>query len=299
VVGFGALAWDRFLVVPWFPRPDEKLRAMHAEECAGGTVATALVALRRWGLQCRAVGTLGDDAYSDRILADLQEEQIDLAGLKREPDAEGRRSTILVDNRTGQRTVISGPHRVPTYPLDYFEPRHLAGARVLHLDTSIGPAATMAAEHAKARGVRVTLDAERVFPGVEKLLAACDHVIASMQFAAELTGADKLSLAAYGVHLRAANAVTVVTDGPRGCECLAGGQQFAVPAYDVPVVDSTGAGDVFHAAYVYGVLAGWEVRKALRFAAWAAAQSCRELGGRKGIPTLDAVREYLRQDNPI
>ena len=170
VVGFGALAWDRFLVVPWFPRPDEKLRAVHAEECAGGTVATALVALRRWGLHGRAVGTLGDDAYSDRILSDLQEEQIDLAGLRREPDAEGRRSTILVDNRTGQRTVISGPHKVPTYPLDYFETRHLNGARVLHLDTSVGPAALMAAEHAKARGVRVTLDAERVFPGVEKLL---------------------------------------------------------------------------------------------------------------------------------
>ena len=298
VVGFGALAWDRFLVVPWFPRPGEKLRAIHAEECAGGTVGTALVALRRWGLQCRAVGLLGDDAYSDRILGDLQEEQVDLAGLVRQPEAEGRRSTIIVDNRTGERSVVSGPHRVPDYPPDFFARRQLHGARVLHLDTSLGAAALPAALLAKAGGVRVTLDAERVFPGVEKLLAACDVVIASMQFAVALTGADKLSLAAYGVHLRTAGAgvVTVVTDGERGCECLDGEQQFAVPAVPVPVVDSTGAGDVFHAAYVYGMLSAWDVRKTLRFAAWAAAQSCREIGGRKGIPALDAVKEYLRQD---
>jgi sugar/nucleoside kinase (ribokinase family) len=64
----------------------------------------------------------------------------------------------------------------------------------------------------------------------------------------------------------------------------------------VPAVDVTGAGDVFNAAFIYGLLSAWDVRKIVRFAAWAGAAVCRELGGRKGIPTSEAVREFVHND---
>jgi sugar/nucleoside kinase (ribokinase family) len=283
-------------VVPRFPKPEEKIRAIHAEECAGGTVATALVALQRWGLNARLLSVVGLDRYSDRILEDLHEECIDTSRILRMPDAEARRSTVLVDNRNGQRCVISGPHRHPQLVPEMLDAQLFAGARILHVDTTVDECAVEAATMAKAAGLRVTVDAERVCPGVDKLLPLCEYVIASAAFAREWTGQDKLSLAAYGVHLKSGRP-TIVTDGGDGCEYAAEDVQFHQSAFDVPVVDGTGAGDVFHAAFIYGLLATWEIRRTIRFASWAAGHACRELGGRKGIPTPDAIREYLQNDH--
>ena len=220
VVGIGALAWDRFLVLPRFPRADEKIRAIHCEECAGGTMATALVALRRWGLGVRIVGVVGADDYSERILADLHAEQVDTERVVRSTEAEGRRSTILVDHRHGTRCVIGGPHRIPPIPADCIEPSVFAGARVLHLDTTCDECGVEAAELARSLGLKVTLDAERVTPRIDSLLPLCDVVIASYDFAREITGQEKLDRAAYGLFLRSERP-TIVTAGADGCAYVA------------------------------------------------------------------------------
>jgi sugar/nucleoside kinase (ribokinase family) len=259
-------------------------------------MATALVALGRWGLGVRILGVVGGDPYSDRILADLHDEQVDTDRVVRSPDAEGRRSTILVDHRHGTRCVIGGPHRIPPLPMNAIEPAALTGARVLHLDTTCDECAIEAAELARSLGIKVTLDAERVTPRIDSLLPLCDVVIASYDFAREITGQEKLDRAAYGLFLRSERP-TIVTNGAHGCEYVAQGVQLHQPAYPCPVVDGTGAGDVFHAAYIYALLSAFDVKKTLRFAAWAAAHVCRELGGRKGIPTHDEVREFLRSDS--
>lgn len=297
VLGIGAVTWDRFLVVPRYPHPDDKVRAIRLEECAGGTTATALVALRRWGLRCRFVGVLGFDDYSERIVADLHSENIETDALIRRDEAEGRCTTVLVDNRTGQRSIISSPNRLPPITADLLFPDLFAGARVLHLDTSVEDCAVEAAERAKAAGLWVTLDAERPCRRTQELMRLCDYVIAPLSFARDCTGEDKTSLAAYALYLQTGKPV-VVTDGERGCDYASKELSFHQPAFEVPVVDSTGAGDVFHAAFIYGLLSAWEPRKIVRFAAWAGAAACRELGARAGIPTQHAVHDYLRTDTP-
>jgi sulfofructose kinase len=295
VVGLGAVAWDRFLVVPRFPKPDEKIRAIQCEECAGGTVATALVALQRWGLSTRLLAVLGFDPYSDKILEVLHEEGVDASQLFRRRDAEARRSVILVDNRNGDRCVVSGPHKIPPIEPADLKPELFEGARVLHLDTTVDECGVEAARMARSMGMTVTLDAERMTPRIEELLPQCDTVIASYSFAREITGEEKLGLAAYGLYLKSGRP-TVVTHGSQGCEYVSAEMQFFQPAYKAPVVDGTGAGDVFHAAYIFGLLAAWEIKQVVRFASWAAAQACRELSGRKGIPTAEAVKEFHLKD---
>lgn len=294
VVGIGAVAWDRFLVVPRFPKPDEKIRAIQCEECAGGTVATALVALQRWGLATRLLSVIGYDQESDRILETLHEEGVDASHLIRRRDAEARKSVILVDNRNGDRCVVSGPHKAPPIEPADLKEEFFEGARVLHLDTTVDECAVEAAKMARGKGLFVMLDAERITPRIGELMTQCDAVIASYDFAQEMSGQEKLSLAAYGLYLKSGRP-TIVTHGDEGCEYVSAEQQFFQPAFKCPVVDGTGAGDVFHAAYIFGQLSAWDVKDTVRFAAWAAAQACRELSGRKGIPSAEAVKEFHKK----
>lgn len=197
VVGIGASAWNRFLVVPRYPEPDESVRAIHAEECAGGSVATALVALRRWGLGCRYVGMLGRDEFSDRILDDFKREDVDTSYVVRQDDADGRRNTVIVDNRTGKRSVIGGPHRVPALPVEIITAEMFDGARILHLDTSVDDCAVEAAIKAKEAGLKVTLHAERPRKRTPELMRKCDYVIATHEFAEQCTGQSQPDRSAY------------------------------------------------------------------------------------------------------
>lgn len=295
VVGIGAVTWDRFLVVPRYPGPNDKVRAIHSEECGGGMAATAVVALSRWGMKCRLIGMLGEDNYSDLIVNDLKQEGVLTDCIVRRIDADGRRSTILVDNRNGNRSIISGPHRVPPIQPEDLSPRMFEGARVLHLDTTVDECGLEAAQMAKRLGLWVTLDAETLQPRTQELMRHCDTIIAPLSFAIECTGETKSDLAAYGLHLQTGKPV-IVTNGPQGCDFCSEEFTFHQAAYDAPVVDSTGAGDIFHAAYIYGTQAGWGVRKTVRFASWASACACREIGGRRSIPTLDAVHHFSHHD---
>ncbi|MFO0946779.1 MAG: carbohydrate kinase family protein [Planctomycetota bacterium] len=236
VVGIGAVSWDRFLVVPWFPIPRDKIRAIRTEESAGGAVSTALVALRRWGLNCRYIGVLGYDEGSDRIVEDLVREEIVLDGLVRRSDAEAKCNTIIVDNRTGGRCVIQSPHRVSPLDTREIRPELFAGARVLHLDTSEEECALDVAKMAKSAGLTVTLEANSVTPKVRDLLRAADYVIAPRSFAEEFTHQDNPSRAAYALHLLAEKPV-VITDGANGSYF-----QSAGPRVSSARVRSTGGG---------------------------------------------------------
>jgi sugar/nucleoside kinase (ribokinase family) len=295
VIGIGAATWDRFLVVPHYPRANEKVRAIREEESAGGTMATALVALRQWGLRCRFVGILGFDYYSQKIIDDLTAEQIELDAIVRREDADGRRSLVLVDNRNGERSIVSGPHRIPPINPNDLPDDLFSGARVLHLDTFVDECGVEAATRAKRAGLYVTLDAEMPQKRTLELMPLCDYIIAPLPFAVLCTGETKIGRAAYALHLQTGRTV-IVTDGAHGCELAGAEMCFHQPAYSMPVVDSTGAGDVFHAAFIYGLLAAWDLRKTLRFCAWAAATACRELGGRKGIPSASAVRDFAQNE---
>lgn len=286
VVGFGLSSVDHLCVVRRHPRLDSKQQLLIYDVQPGGQVPTALVALQRWGLRTAYIGSFGDDPGGVMARTALASEGIDLAATVARTNTRQQVSVILIDEISGERSVLW--ERVDDLILqpDEVAQACVAAGRVLLLDAVDMPTAIAAARHAKDAGVLTVLDTDNPTPGIDDLLQHTDVLIVGAEFPARLTGISDLRGA-----LRAASQrgpwFVGVTLGPGGALAHVRGKFHYVPAFRVPVVDSTGAGDIFHAGAIYGLLQGWPAHETLRFAAAAAALKCEKLGGRPGIPTLE------------
>ena len=154
-----------------------------------------------------------------------------------------------------------------------------------------------AAIFARSRGVPVVADVDAPGPGVDALLAAVDFPLVSRSFAETLArdgtirgGLDRL------VQLGARMAVATL--GDRGCLARVGDREIASPAFAIAPRDTTGAGDVFHAAFAWGVLEGWSGERLLCTANAAAALACRGFGAQGELPTRGEVEAFLREREP-
>jgi sugar/nucleoside kinase (ribokinase family) len=295
VVGFGLSSIDHLCMVPRHPRLDSKQPLVRYEVQPGGQVPTALVALQRWGMRTAYVGSFGDDAGGDLARSALAIEGVDLRATCLRHNIRQQVSVILVDEVTGERSVLW--QRVPELLLRPDELPHetFSCGRVLLMDAVDVPTAIEVARRAKQAGVMVVLDVDTPAPGIDELLALTDVLIVGAELPARLTGIDDLRRA-----LRAAAKLgpwfTSVTLGPGGALAVVRGELHYTPAFRVPVVDSTGAGDLFHAGCIYGLLHGWPPAQTLRFAAAAAALKCQQLGGRPGIPTVERAAALAQID---
>ncbi len=286
VVGFGLNTIDHLCVVARHPRLDAKQRMVAYERQPGGQVPTALVALQRWGAATAYVGCFGDDADGATSRASLEHEGIDISACRTRTGVGHHVSMILIDQITGERAVVwQRPDALALRP-DEIERAALTSGRVLLMDAYDLPATIQAARWAKAAGVITVLDIDGPGPGVDELLHLTDVLIASAEVLPALTGIGELRAA-----LRKAATMgpwfVGVTLGAGGALALVRGHLHYVPSFRVPVVDTTGAGDIFHAGCIHGLLQEWPVEHTLRFAAAAAALKCERLGGRPGIPTVE------------
>ncbi len=292
VVGIGQCAWDMLAVVDRFPQSDTKKEVLVWEEQGGGPVATALAALSRLGVPCRFYGVTGDEGEGAAIRQSLIEEGIDVTGLVKRSNASSQTAFIAIDKSTGTRTIFwkrpSGdPLLVEELPSDF-----LSNAEFLLLDGLMKDVSLFAARQAKKEGIPVMLDAGRVREGMLELARMSDYVVGSEEFARELGWEDDPGSFAQEVR-RLGFGITTITLGGRGSVTFAGDEIISCPAFPVEVVDTTGAGDVFHGGYLYGLLQKLPLKYTIRFASAVAAMKCGKLGGRAGIPRLAEVREFL------
>lgn len=290
VVGVGLNAVDYLVGLPRFPVPGEKLRMTAFAREGGGQVATALVALSRWGCRCKYVGNVGDDEHGRLSSLLLSQEGVDLAHVRTVPGASSQFAVILVEEETGERTILwdRDPRiRVSRgdLPLD-----DIRRARALLLDGHDVPPAIAAARAARTAGVPVVLDAEKVQEGTEELLSLSDHVVAAGHFPGLLIPGASAEDGAREILRRYAPKTSTVTLGPRGAYGCDGREEIFSPSIRVKAVDTTGAGDVFHAGFLYALLGGLPFREILAFANTAAGLSCLGIGGRAAIPTIEAIR---------
>lgn len=290
VVGIGLNAVDYLVGLPRFPIPGEKLRMSGFTREGGGQVATALVALSRWGLRCKYVGNVGDDENGRISSLLLSKEGIDLAHVRTVPGASSQFAVILVEEKTGERTILwdrDPKIRVSREDLPLDEIRR---ARALLLDGHDVPPSIIAARTARAAGVPVVLDAEKVQEGTEELLPLCDHIVAAGHFPGLLMPGVSAENGAREMLRRYAPRTSTVTLGPRGAFGCDGREEIFSPSIRVDALDTTGAGDVFHAGFLYSLLKGLPFREILAFANTAAGLSCRGMGGRSAIPTIEAIQ---------
>ncbi|MDD4857155.1 MAG: PfkB family carbohydrate kinase [Candidatus Krumholzibacteria bacterium] len=297
VVGIGYTALDYLGIVDHFPAENTKLEMRGFAIQGGGPTATAMVTLRRLGLEVSFIGKIGDDDFGARMIEELRSESVDVSAVVVERGAASQYAFIMVDAGTAARTILwtrgsVSPLRSSEANLDL-----VAAARGLFIDDLEPEAALAAARTARASSVPVLIDAGSVREGVCELLPYCDHIIASELFGEQISGSKDLRASLEAIRSFGPKS-SVVTLGEKGCAFLNGGEVVEVPGFAVRAVDTTGAGDVFHGAYLFGVLQGWDILRVCTFANAVAALKCRRLGGRAGIPNLSETLAFLEHERP-
>jgi sulfofructose kinase len=293
VVGIGQCSWDMLAVVDCFPQADTKKEVLVWDEQGGGPVATALAALSRLGVACRFFGVVGDDREGAAIRQSLIEEGVDVAGLVKRSNALSQTAFIAIDNSGETRTIFWKRPSADPLSAEELSSDFLKSAGFLLLDGLMKDVSLFAAKLAGMAGVPVMLDAGRVRDGMLDLARMSDYIVGSEEFARELGWKDDPGSFRQEVR-RQGFGITTITLGNRGSITFSGDDIISCPAFSVDVVDTTGAGDVFHGGYLYGLLRKWPLKDTIRFASAVAAMKCRKLGGRAGIPRLEEVQEFLR-----
>jgi len=296
-VGLGYTALDYLGVVPHLPRDDTKLEVRDFTIQGGGPTATAMVTLRRLGLASAFIGKVGDDGFGVRMLDELRREEVDVSSVVVERGATSQFAFIMVDERTAARTILWTRNGVSPLAVEEVNLGLVASADALLIDDLEPRAALVAARAARERGIPVLIDAGSLRPGIRELLPLCDYIIASEHFAEQISGSGKMgaaldALSAFGPKAAA------VTLGERGSISFAEGRYIEVNGFAVEAVDTTGAGDVFHGAYLFGVLQGWDAFRSAVFANAVAALKCRRLGGRAGIPSFREAVAFIERERP-
>ena len=326
VVGAGFSCIDDLLLLSEIPPAEGRATILRRERQGGGMAATARGGVARLGGRAGFVAKVGDDVVGAQVLEDFRRYGVDVSRAVVVPGARSHLTVVLVDRQTGDRAFLTQRGDVPELTPEELDREYLASARIVHLSDS-GPAALQAARWAKEAGRKVAFDGTHFQPAFFGLAPYVDYLIVSRffgsefvahqegrdvgRFARDFAGLSATDEAAQGdapVHhgsgaavqlkgqqlldatrrLRATGPpVVVVTEGERGSWCASPEGEFHVPAYTVEPVDTTGAGDVFHGAFLLGRARGWDLERCLRVASATAALKCRALGGRAGIPTLE------------
>lgn len=287
LVGVGLNATDTVIPISSFPSPGSKVEFRDKTILPGGQVATTVIACQQWGLQTRYIGKLGDDSA-----AKLHRDAFQRAGVETHlltaPGCASQESLILVDDE-GERTVLSRRDEGITLRPADLEQEWIVNARALHVDGYDTAAATVAARWARSAGVPVIADLDELYPDVEDLIENIDYLIVSRDFPSRLTGKATLEDSLQVMYARYGCRLAAATLGPDGVIAFDGKDFHSAAAYRVPVVDTTGAGDIFHAGFIFGLLQGWELSQQLDFACAAAALNCSAVGARGGIRSVEDI----------
>jgi sulfofructose kinase len=285
VVGLGLNATDVAIEVPAYPAFNTKVEISSACWQAGGQVATAMVVCRRLGLRASYIGRFGSDPLGDFQRESLATEGINIEHSRAVEDCQNQTAYIVIDQQTGERTILwQRDPRLAIQP-EELRPEMVTGARALHVDGHDCPAAAQAARWAQEAGLPVTADVDNIYPGLDALLAEVDYLISSSTFPAAYTGEADLFKALEMVQENFGIKLIAASLGADGVLAREKGKFLYLPGYQVNCRDTTGAGDVFHGAFVFGLLEGWPTEQILDFSNAMAALSCEGLGARGGIRT--------------
>lgn len=293
VCALGGVCWDFVGIVDCYPELDEKTVMSEVVQMGGGLSGTAMAAVAALGGKACIFGRIGDDDFGQKILDGFHQERVDTSGLQVLAGITSQFAFCVAHRETGRRSIFWKPGTYERMGPGDVDLEALTDCQCLLVDHHHLAAATEAARYARARGIPVVADVERVQPGAVELIAAVDVPILPRGFVRALAGEDDLDRAARHI-LSLGPKTVVVTCGDEGVLAYTEGERLHQPACCVaPVVDTTGAGDVFHGAFAYGLALGYDLPQNLRFAGAAASLSCRGLGGRGALATMGQVQEVI------
>jgi sulfofructose kinase len=293
IAGLGICSVDFLGLMKKYPEPGEKIPMAAFSKQGGGLTGTALTAAARLGAKTAYLGKLGRDEYSRFLLEEFQKDGVNIEHVILEEGAQPPIAFIHVEQDTGERRMARYWQEFALNP-EELDRRIIQNSRILFLEHHFVDAGIAAAKWLKEAGGMIVVDAEREVPRFEEILQLADYIIVSQHFAAQQTGSGNPEKSAELLQQKYGG-VAVVTAGEMGAYCRTPDDIFYQPAFQVDVVDTTGAGDVFHGALMAGLIENWALPKILEFAAAAAAMKCRGLGGRAMIPSREEADEFLRE----
>ena len=294
VLGVGCNSVDRVYRLPASPKADSptaKLRiSSHAIMC-GGQMATAMAACAGLGLKTAYFGCVGHDHDGRLIRSELEQRGVDVSHVLTRECA-NRFAVITVDETSGERIVLWDRDERLNLRARDFDPALIASARILHVDDEDQEAAIAAATVARSAGVPCASDIDRITDRTKDLIAAVSIPIFAQHVLPVMTGESDVERG-----LRAMrqwnDGMLCVTLGPSGAILLKDDELVIEPAFPVKAVDTTGAGDVFRAAFIYALLKEYPLRKMVRFANAAAAVSCTRAGAMASVPAMREVEQFV------
>jgi ribokinase len=293
VIGLGQACVDYLGDLTSYPQEDGKIELRDLHIRCGGPASTALITLSRLGISTSFLGSISDDLFGVKILKNLKKEKVDVSFLKITPGYTSQFAFISVTKKSAKRTIFWHRGTVP-----YLRPRDVdlsrfPNARILHIDGLMIDACMEAARQAKTSGMTVVMDAGTMREGSKELASLVDILISSETFAEPLVGPETAhETALYALHKLGPKQV-VITLGSEGSIGLNDKGISRQAAFPVNAMDTTGAGDVYHGGYIYGLLQSWEMSKCMRFASAAAALKCMNTGAQTGIPDLKAINNFI------
>jgi sulfofructose kinase len=297
VIGLGQACVDYLGRIPAYPQEDKKVELLDLSIQTGGPASTALVFLSRLGIHTSFIGSISDDFFGKEIIKGLQKAGVDITCLKITPGYTSQFAFIAISESSGNRNIFWTRGDVPFLTPDDVVLDPFQNVRILHLDSLMINASLEAAKQAQNRNIKVVMDAGTMREGSLDLIAMVDVLIASEDFAIPLVGDTATPEDRLNVLKQYCSGDIVITLGIKGS--IGSNKQHDIVhqrAFYVKAADTTGAGDVYHGAYIYGLLNEWDMPQCMRFASAAAALSCTEIGAGKKISTLHEIQSLI--DSP-
>ncbi|HIB3266840.1 sugar kinase [Citrobacter sp. FDAARGOS_156] len=287
----GITVMDRIYYVEGLPTEGGKYVAKRYTEVGGGPAATAAVAAAKLGAQVDFIGRVGDDDTGNSLLAELESLGVNTRYTRRYTGAKSSQSAIMVDAQ-GERIIVNYPSPDLLHDADWLNEIDFSQWDVVLADVRWHEGARQAFTLARRAGVMTVLDGDVTPQDISELVALSDHAAFSEPGLARLTGiTDPV------VGLKKSQTLTnghvYVTRGSEGCDWIKNNTLQHQSGFKVDVVDTTGAGDVFHGALAFSLAGGDAPEDAVRFASGVAALKCTRPGGRAGIPDCDQTRSFL------
>lgn len=295
IVGIGANVYDTLIVLPHYTEEDRKQRAESVSAAGGGPCATGIVAASKLGARTAFLGHVSDDGAGHFLLDDFARYGVDTAFVSVHAGYRAFTSYVMLSQETTSRTIVFDRGNLPPLALDEAKKTAIREAKVLLVDGNELSAAIEGAKIARESGTAVVYDAGGRYEGVKGLLPYADYLIPSEEFALGETGESDAAAAAKKLYETYHPRAVVITQGSRGGTYYDGRELKTYPAMPAKVVDSNGAGDVFHGAYAAAITRGMDAYHACLFSSAVSALKCEKIGSRAGVPDYDTTISFLKE----
>ena len=293
VVGIGASVLDTLIEMDRYPDEDIKIRANNVFVSGGGPVSNALVCISKLGLQAEYLGLLSNDASGQRLIQEFKQCNVETKNIRCVDNTSAFTSFIVLAKDKGTRTCVFDKGSVPDDP-SLLDLSAIKSADILHLDGNYLNIAKAGIKVAKENHVLISLDAGSVYPHIEDIVPDIDILIPSEEFALKYTKKNTADEAILELNRLYHPQVLVVTQGSRGGIYLKDEKVHHYDSFKIDCVDSNGAGDTFHGAFLVAYLEGKPIEECVNFASATSAIKCQKAGVRKALPNKLEVESFLK-----